>query len=78
MGGSLRVRTPPCITIIWRESARPMPEPLCFVVKKGTKISLRTSAGMGAVVAAITALLTALTASACSPGLAPAVALAFA
>ena len=22
MGGSLRVRSPPCITIIWRESAR--------------------------------------------------------
>src|SRR5271167_2146308 len=31
------VNVPPCASAIWRLRTRPIPEPPCFVVKKGTK-----------------------------------------
>ena len=37
-----------CIISIWRERDSPMPVPDDLVVKNGMKISLATSAGMGA------------------------------
>lgn len=42
----LRRKEPPWRRIIWRETARPMPEPSVLVVKNGVKIFSATSAGI--------------------------------
>ena len=42
----VRRRVPPCRRTIWRDTARPMPEPSCLVVKNGVKIFSATSVGI--------------------------------
>ena len=42
----LRRREPPWRRMIWRDTAKPMPEPSVLVVKKGVKIFSATSAGI--------------------------------